>query len=68
MPNAPKTPARQIRIGDDWDDLDAAAKSMNTTRAAVVRELIRWYMRKPGVPLPDRPADGPWSAESSPEA
>ncbi|MFI8300014.1 hypothetical protein ACIGCZ_29220 [Streptomyces nigra] len=66
MPNAPKTPARQIRIGEDWDDLDDAAKAMGTTRAAVIRELIRWYMRKPGGKLPERPASGPWSVDKEP--
>lgn len=54
-PNAPKTPARQIRIGDTWYDFDAAAKSMGTERAAVIRELIDWYIREPGAKLPARP-------------
>lgn len=56
MPNAPKTPARQIRIGDEWYDFDAAAKSVGTERAAVIRELIAWYLREPGAELPSRPA------------
>jgi len=55
MPNAPKTPARQIRIGDDWYDFDAGAKSLDTERAAVIRELIAWYLREPGAKLPERP-------------
>ncbi|MEU1663618.1 hypothetical protein ABZ547_08380 [Streptomyces sparsogenes] len=55
MPNAPKTPARQIRIGDTWYDFDAAAKAMGTERAAVIRELIDWYIREPGAKLPHRP-------------
>jgi hypothetical protein len=54
-PNAPKTPARQIRIGDTWYDFDAAAKAMDTERAAVIRQLIDWYIREPGAKLPDRP-------------
>jgi len=54
-PNAPKTPARQIRIGDAWYDFDAAAKAMGTERAAVIRELIDWYIREPGAKLPARP-------------
>lgn len=57
MPNAPKTPARQIRIGDDlWLDFDPAAKSLDTERATVVRELISWYLREPGAELPERPS------------
>lgn len=55
MPNAPKTPARQVRIGDTWYDFDAGAKAMGTERAAVIRELIDWYIREPGATLPPRP-------------
>lgn len=54
-PNVPKTPARQIRIGESWYDFDAAAKAMGTERAAVIRELIDWYIREPGAKLPARP-------------
>ncbi|MFI6140335.1 hypothetical protein ACIBCC_19370 [Streptomyces griseus] len=54
-PNMPKTPPRQIRIGDAWYDFDAAAKAMGTERAAVIRELIDWYIREPGAKLPARP-------------
>lgn len=56
MPNAPKTPPRQIRIGDSWYDFDAAAKAMGTERAAVIRDLIDWYIREPGAKLPERPS------------
>lgn len=54
-PNAPKTPPRQIRIGDTWYDFDAAAKAQGTERAAVIRELIDWYIGEPGAELPPRP-------------
>lgn len=54
-PNVPKTPARQVRIGDTWYDFDAGAKAMDTERAAVIRELIDWYIREPGAKLPTRP-------------
>ncbi|NED31080.1 hypothetical protein [Streptomyces sp. SID8499] len=57
-PNVPKTPARQIRIGETWYDFDAAAKAMGTERAAVIRQLIDWYIREPGAKLPDRPDRG----------
>lgn len=56
MPNAPRTPARQIRIGDVWYEFDEAAKSMGTERAALVREFIDWYLRKPGAKMPKRPS------------
>jgi len=55
MPNAPKTPARQIRIGPEWLDFDAAAKSQGSERASVIRDLIAWYLREPGAKLPARP-------------
>lgn len=65
MPNVPKTPARQIRIGDEWYDFDRAAKAQDTERAALVREFIAWYLRKPGAKLPERPAAGAWADDST---
>lgn len=59
MPEKPThTPPRQIRIGDEWLDFDTAAKSQGTERAALVREFIAWYLRRPGAKLPSRPAAG----------
>lgn len=70
MPNAPKTPARQIRIGDEWYDFDAAAKSQGTERATLIREFIAWYLRKPGAKPPKRPEVDEWQAaeQEQPEA
>lgn len=62
-PNAPKTPPRQIRIGDAWYDFDAAAKAMDTERAALIRDFIDWYLREPGAKLPKRPERTAWKAE-----
>lgn len=64
------TPPRQIRIPDDeWLPFDEATKAVGEPRAAVVRELIRWYMRRPGAKLPPRPDAGPWStATDEPDA
>lgn len=39
---------------------------MGSSRAAVIRKLIRWYLRKPGGKLPERPAAGPWSEDKEP--
>jgi hypothetical protein len=64
-PNQPKTPARQVRIGEEWYEFDAAAKSMDTERAALIREFIAWYLRKPGAKLPTRPAAVPTAKEAS---
>jgi hypothetical protein len=48
------TTNRVVRIDDsDWADLGAAAGERN--RANVIRELVRWYLRRPGAKLPERP-------------
>ncbi|MFJ6215053.1 hypothetical protein ACIQGZ_17210 [Streptomyces sp. NPDC092296] len=66
MPNAPKTPPRQIRIGDEWYDFDTAAKTMGTERATLIREFIAWYLRRPGAKLPQRPDARPKPPAGSP--
>ncbi len=56
MPNAPKTPARQMRIPDeDWADFATAVATNDAERAEVVRQFIQWYVRRPGAKLPKRP-------------
>lgn len=60
MPNQPKTPARQMRIGDEWYDFDFAAKAQGGERAAVIRAFIDWYIRRPGAELPERPDASYW--------
>ena len=56
MPNAPKTPQRALRIPDDeWTDLGQLADAGGTDRTAIVRELLQWYLRRPGAKLPTRP-------------
>jgi hypothetical protein len=56
------TPPRQMRIPDDeWLPFEEAAKSQGKTRAAVVREFIAWYLRRPGAAAVKRPDAGPWS-------
>lgn len=57
-PNQPKTPARQVRIGEEWYEFDVEAKRAGTERAALIREFIAWYLRKPGAKLPTRPTPG----------
>jgi hypothetical protein len=59
-PNQPKTPPRQIRIGDQWYDFEKAATEAGTDRAALVREFIDWYLREPGAKLPSRPERQAW--------
>jgi hypothetical protein len=60
MPNAPKTPARQFRIGDQWYAFEAATKAQDTDRATVLREFIDWYLQEPGAQLPERPQQEAW--------
>ena len=56
MPNAPKTPHRSVRVSDDdWSDLESDAASKGLDRAKVLTALMRWYLRRPGAELPERP-------------
>ncbi|MFC9637165.1 hypothetical protein ACFTZF_01275 [Streptomyces mirabilis] len=53
-------PIQHVRAPDeDWADLDTASESR---RPEVVRELIRWYLRRPGARLPERPQARDWAA------
>ena len=58
MPNAPRTQHRSVRISDDdWSDL--ADRAPGGDRAAAIKDLIAWYLRRPDAKLPERPtADG----------
>lgn len=62
---------RQFRVPDDeWVPFEAATKAVRpngrSPRASVLREFIRWYMRRPGAKLPTRPDAGPWSVPADP--
>lgn len=53
-----RTPQRTVAVEqDDWRDLDTAARRAGYERAVVVRAFIRWYIRRPGAQLPQRPGD-----------
>lgn len=53
-PPTGETPIQHTRIDqDDWDDLEAAC---GRQRAKILRDLIRWYLRRPGATLPERPS------------
>jgi hypothetical protein len=57
VPNKPKTPHRQVRLSDqDWQEFGQLADQAGTDRSAVIRQLVQWWLRRPGVTLPDRPA------------
>lgn len=56
VPNQPKTQHRSVRIDDpEWNDAEEATKRMGTDRAKVINQFIRWYLRRPGATLPERP-------------
>lgn len=53
-PATGETPIRQMRIPDDeWDGLKKVA---GRSHVRVIREFIRWYLRRPGAKLPTRPS------------
>jgi hypothetical protein len=53
-PPTGETPIQHTRIDqDDWDDLETVA---GRRRAKVIRELLAWYLRRPGAALPERPS------------
>jgi hypothetical protein len=59
--------SKNIRVpnAEEWAPFLEATKAMHpegrSPRAQVIREFIRWYMRRPGAKLPERPPAGPWS-------
>ncbi len=53
-PPTGETPVRQIRIpADEWGDLKKVA---GRSHVRVLREFIRWYVRRSGAKLPTRPS------------
>ncbi|MGW6912511.1 hypothetical protein ACWGB8_01615 [Kitasatospora sp. NPDC054939] len=60
-----KPKAIRIPTEDEWDPFGDATKAVHpngrSPRTAVIREFMRWYMRRPGAKLPTRPDAGPWS-------
>lgn len=65
-------PARPLRIpSSEWAPFEEATRAIHPTgrspRTAVVREFMRWYMRRPGAKLPERPPAGAWSESPAAE-
>ena len=53
-PKTGVTPIQHVRVADDdWGDLKAVA---GRGLPDIVRQLIRWYLRRPGAKLPERPS------------
>jgi hypothetical protein len=64
-------PQRKFRAPqDEWDPFEAATRAQHpegrSPRSRVLREFMRWYMRRPGAKLPVRPPAGPWSEPPKP--
>jgi len=56
VPNKPKTQHRSVRVPDgDWTDLATVTTSVGSDRGTVIKQFIRWYLRRPGAKLPERP-------------
>lgn len=56
VPDQPKNKHRMVRFSDeDWADLGEMAEAMGRDRSVVLRQLAQWWMRRPGVKLPERP-------------
>lgn len=55
------TPPRSTQIDQDpWDRFGVVAGELGMSRAALMRDLVLWFIRWPGAKLPKRPAsDGP---------
>lgn len=53
-PATGQTPLRNFRAPDDeWSAFRLAS---GNKMSALIREFIRWYLRKPGAQLPERPS------------
>ncbi|WP_030670750.1 hypothetical protein [Streptomyces rimosus] len=45
------------RIPDQlWEDFGTAADQVGSDRSAELRHFMEWYVHRPGVELPERPA------------
>lgn len=52
-PRTGQTPVQYLRVPDaDWKELRILA---GRKAPSVIREFIRWYLRRPGAKLPERP-------------
>jgi hypothetical protein len=57
VPNQPREGRtnRGVRLDDeDWDDLGAVGELLDRDRGWIIRQLVRWYLGRPGAELPER--------------
>lgn len=51
------TPPRSTQIEDGpWERFGQVAAELKTSRAALMKDLVLWFIRWPGAKLPKRPA------------
>ena len=59
MPNQPRTPTVTVRLDRDYpgmtEELEYEASQLDRNRSDVVRDLVAWWLRKPGAKMPPRP-------------
>ena len=56
VPNQPKNKHRMVRFSnEDWDEFGELAQEMGKDRSVILRQFAQWWMRRPGVKLPERP-------------
>ena len=53
---------RYLAVYEDWADLETATDSAGSDRGTVIKQFIRWYLRRPGATLPQRPTVAFWAA------
>lgn len=57
---------RVIRLREEWDDLGELVGKRK--RGTVIRELVQWYLRYPGVKTPERPPARDWETRHAERA
>lgn len=58
MANQPRESNRHRSVRfeeDEWEPADTVTQEMGTNRTAVLNQALRWYLRRPGAKLPERP-------------
>lgn len=56
LPVLPKNKHRMVRFSDeDWAEFGDLTTEAGSDRSAILNQFIRWYLRRPGAKLPERP-------------
>lgn len=53
----PTNKHRSVRFElDEWEVSDKLARELGTNRSQILNQFIRWFLRRPGAKLPQRPS------------